>query len=79
LASQTHNALDHALAGIKELSNAAWLGFLICTDGFYAHLTAIELGMFREVDPRIALIGLMDVAVQRGSTDNLTAVYVSPG
>jgi serine/threonine protein phosphatase PrpC len=68
-----------SIPDICELSNAAWLGFLICTDGFYARLTAIELGMFREVDPKIALINLMDVAVQRGSADNLTAVYVSIG
>lgn len=70
---------EHAqsIPDISKLSNSDWLGFLICTDGFYAHLTTIDLGMFRELDPRTALVNLMDVALERGSTDNLTAVYVS--
>ena len=70
---------EHAqsIPDIRTLSTTIWLGFLICTDGFYAHLTTIELGIFRELDPKIALINLMDVALERGSTDNLTAVYVS--
>ena len=59
-----------------ELDWATWHGFLICSDGFYDCLSTIDLGLLREISPPVALDELMQLALERGSTDNLTAVYV---
>jgi serine/threonine protein phosphatase PrpC len=52
--------------------------FLLCTDGVYRHLDDAELGrLLRDVDdPQQATDEIRRLVLERGATDNLTAVVV---
>ncbi len=69
-------AHSQSIPDTTEPALTDWKGFLICTDGFYGHLTKVDLQLVRKVDPAVAIETLMDLALERGSSDNLTAVYV---
>ena len=50
---------------------------LLCTDGVTNLVDGVELAGFREKPPDEAVDGMLALAVERGGTDNATAVVIS--
>ncbi len=54
--------------------------FLICSDGLYNDLTRSEMQQFLQcADAQTALDGLIDCALEKGGSDNITAIIIDAG
>lgn len=53
--------------------------FLLCSDGLYEHLQTHELADLAEDNPELAARRAIELANQRGGSDNITAIFVATG
>lgn len=66
-----------ALPDVVDLQGSKWSAFLLCSDGFYEELQLNEMRLLTEVSPPDALLTLSEMALDRGTADNLTALFIS--
>jgi len=66
----------HAVPDIMRINPPTSARFLIATDGLYAFVRKSDLSLFRDLTPEAALATLVETALEGGSDDNLSALYV---
>jgi len=66
----------HAVPDIIRIDPPVPSRFLIATDGLYAFLQKSNLSLFLDMSPEGALAALIETALENGSDDNLSALYV---
>lgn len=69
----------HAVPDISRIEPTAPARFLVATDGLYAFVRKSDLSLFRDLTPEAALATLIETALESGSDDNLSALYVEMG
>jgi serine/threonine protein phosphatase PrpC len=65
----------HATPTLTSVSWERSASFLLSTDGFHDYLRPADFMLLLEVEPAVALPALIEVALENGSNDNLSAVF----
>ena len=67
--------LAQATPHIAAVENPRSHRFLICSDGLYGFVRPTDLTLPIEIDPATALTTLVELAMENGSQDNISAVF----
>ena len=65
----------HAIPQITNAGPPSARNFLICSDGFHSFLRESDFSLFLELDPAQALKALVEMSLDGGSNDNLSAIF----
>jgi serine/threonine protein phosphatase PrpC len=65
----------HATPTVTSVHMERSASFLVTTDGFHDYLRPADLMLLLEVQPAAALPALIEMALDNGSTDNLSVVF----
>lgn len=67
--------IAHATPTVTSVPIEGSPSFLVSTDGFHDYLRPADLMLLLEVEPAAALPALIEMALDNGSSDNLSAVF----
>jgi protein phosphatase len=74
----THESLDRRMPSVYELTLLPEDCLLLCSDGFFDVLNAEDyLNTLRIDDPQGSAVRLAALAIERGTTDNVSAIVVA--